>query len=351
MDEDRRASEAAKALGALGAAKGGAARAKRLSPDRRRDIATEAALKRWGGGDNLPQATHGSADKPLRIGNVDLLAYVLQDGTRVLSQATFLEALGRHRKANVRKEGGEERTPAILQGKSIYPFISKEIIEKSRPMRFRTQTGSLANGYRAEILPEVCEIYLKARDAGVLPKNQEHVAKQAEILIRGLANVGIIALVDEVTGYQSDRARDALARILERFVAKELRKWVKTFPADFYKELYRLRGWHYADDSSARPAVVGRLTDNLVYRRLAPGVRDELRRLTPRDEKGRLKTHLHRRLTEEIGHPRLREHLAAVIALMRASATWDGFLRSIDMALPKYGDTMQLALGDGNGGA
>jgi hypothetical protein len=104
--------------------------------------------------------------------------------------------------------------------------------------------------------------------------------------------------------------------------------------------------WHYADDSAARPVLVGRLTDNVVYRRLAPGVRAELRRLTPRDEKGRLKTHLHRRLTEEIGHPRLREHLAAVVALMKASPSWEAFMRSLDLALPKYGETMSLPLAE-----
>ena len=60
----------------------------------------------------------------------------------------------------------------------------------------------MASGYRAELLPDVCEVYLKAREAGVLPTNQKHVAKQAEILMRGLAHVGIIALVDEATGFQ-----------------------------------------------------------------------------------------------------------------------------------------------------
>lgn len=37
-------------------------------------------------------------------------------------------------------------------------------------------------------------------------------------------------------GDQDLRARDALAKILEAFVAKEIRKWVKTFPVEFYKE-------------------------------------------------------------------------------------------------------------------
>jgi hypothetical protein len=72
----------------------------------------------------------------------------------------------------------------------------------------------LASGYRADLLPIVCEVYLQARDAAVLPPNQQHVAKQADILMRGLAHVGIIALVDEATGYQEFRAKDALSRIL-----------------------------------------------------------------------------------------------------------------------------------------
>jgi len=345
-DEKKDAIEAAKALSSLGAAKGGLARAKALTPEERSQSARTAVLARWEkAGKEIQQATHGSPDRPLRIADAELPCYVLSDGTRVLSQAGFLEALGRHRKANVRREGGEEPTPAILQGKAIKPYISKEILEKSRPIRFRTPSGVMASGYRADLLPDVCEIYLRARDANVLPRNQWHVAKQAEILIRGLAHVGIIALVDEATGYQDDRARNALARILEEFIAKELRKWVKTFPADYYKELFRLRGWNFPNlpaDQRKRPILVGNLTNNVVYDRLAPGVRAELKKLTPRDEKGRLKHKLFQRLTEDVGHPKLREHLAAVIALMRASETWDQFMRALDKALPRYGDTPLL---------
>lgn len=329
---------AAKALSNLGASKGGHARAKALSPEERQAIAQAAIEARWrkaGKITEVAQATHGSPDRPLKIGDVELQAYVLSDGTRVLSQAGFLEALGRHRKANVRREGVEERVPAILQGKAINPFISEETLEKSRPIRFRTPHGVIASGYRAELLPHVCEVYLKARDAGVLPQNQQHVAKQAEILVRGLANVGIIALVDEATGYQADRARDALARILEAFVAKELRKWVKTFPADFYKELFRLRTLPYTG-SVKRPQYIGHLTNDLVYSRLAPGVLAELKRLTPRNDKGKLKHRLFQRLTEDVGHPKLREHLASVIALMKAADNWDHFMPMIDRALPRY---------------
>src|SRR5690348_7092655 len=88
-----------------GKARGGIARAERLSPEERREIAKKAAAARWD--ESVSQAVCGSPDRPLRIGDQEIQCYVLEDGTRVLSQANFLEALGRHPKANVRKEGLE----------------------------------------------------------------------------------------------------------------------------------------------------------------------------------------------------------------------------------------------------
>ena len=107
-------------------------------------------------------------------------------------------------------------------------FVSNDLISRmSNPVRFRAPTGgSVATGYEATILPDLCDAVLAAREAGALRADQMHVARQAEILLRGFARVGIIALVDEATGYQRDRAKDALAKILEAFIAKELQPWV-----------------------------------------------------------------------------------------------------------------------------
>lgn len=114
-----------------GKAKGGRARASKLSKEERSMIAKKAAASRWN--ESLPKAICGSVDRPLRIANKEIECYVLDDGTRVLTQASFLEALGRHRKANVRNEKLEEQVPAILQGKAIRPFISDSILEKEHP--------------------------------------------------------------------------------------------------------------------------------------------------------------------------------------------------------------------------
>lgn len=327
-----------------GKSRGGKARATKLSATERSAIAKKAANSRWA---ELPNAICATSEgQPLRIGNVELECYVLEDGTRLLSQAGFLSALGRHRKANVRRE----RAPAILQGKAIGPFISADTLQKSSPIAFRTPHGVRASGYRAELLPEVCEVYLKARDANALPPNQRHVAKQADILMRGLAHVGIIALVDEATGYQDLRARNALAEILEQFIAKELKAWVRTFPDDYYREMFRLRGLQYPADTVKRPQYFGTLTNDIVYARLAPGVLDELKKVTPRTEAGNLKHKLFQRLTSNIGYPKLREHLGSVVTIMKLSRSWDEFRDNLNKIHPKYGDTIPLDLSFGDAG-
>ena len=325
-----------------GKAKGGKARAQKLSASTRSTIAKKAAASRWA---DVPIAVCATAEgQPLRIADIELECYVLEDGTRLLSQAGFLSALGRHRKANVRRES----VPAILQGKGISPFISEDTLEKSTPIAFRTPHGTRASGYRAELLPEVCEVYLKAREASALPQNQLHVAKQAEILVRGLAHVGIIALVDEATGYQDVRARNALALILEQFIAKELQAWVRTFPDDYYRGMFRLRGLQFPEDNVKRPQYFGILTNDVVYRRLAPGVLDELKKVTPRSDTGNLRHKFFQRLTTNIGYPKLREHLGSVVTIMKLSNSWREFMENLNRLHPRYGDTipMELAFDD-----
>src|SRR5690606_34477435 len=86
-----------------------------------------------------------------------------------------------------------------------------------------------------------------------LPARYEKMVDAADVLMRGLASVGIIALVDEATGFQRDRTADALAKILEEFIAKELRPWVQTFPDQFYEHLFRLRGMNFPRDRVKRP--------------------------------------------------------------------------------------------------
>lgn len=188
-------------------------------------------------------------------------------------------------------------------------------------------------------------MYLEARRAGKLLPSQRHIAERAEILIRGVATVGIIALVDEATDYQRIREERALVTILERFIADEFRPWTKTFPIEFYQELFRLQGWDRSPEKQ-RPSVVDHYTNDFVYELIAPGVLEELRRGNPILPQGWRKNRHHQWFTAEHGHPKLKEHIAAVVALMRAAPSWAHFKRSIDAAFPKIGHTIAMALDD-----
>ncbi len=336
-------SEAHVVLGAMG----GEARAKALSKEERSEIARKASRARWGDREErgTPKATHEGV---LKIGELELPCWVLENGKRVLSQGGMIAALGMTRGSNPRLGG--DRLANFAAGRGIKPFVSEDLASAIlRPLKFKTNKGGLdGHGYEATTLADLCDAVLRARQEKALNWQQEKFAVRCELLVRGFARVGIIALVDEATGYQADRARDALAQILEAFIAKELRPYVKTFPADYYKEMFRLRKWDFPTEAhgTQRPPLVGKLTNNIVYARLAPGVLEELRKQVPRREDGSLKHHLHRKLTDAHGHPKLREHLASVVTIMKLSPDWDTFIRQLDRIHTKYGSTMEFDLGD-----
>jgi hypothetical protein len=323
-------------------AKGGIARAEKLTPEERSEIARRAAEARWSG---ALEATHFGS---IHIGEVALDAAVLSDGRRVLSQRGVDKALGR-------KAGGSDwkrlrssagNLPVFLAPQNIQPFISTELaLPVSTPIVYKVK-NLIAYGVEASLLPQICDVWLKARDAGALVPSQMPTAIKADILMRGLAHVGIIALVDEATGYQEVRDRRALEAILDRFLRKELATWAKRFPDEFYQQIFRLKNWQWKGMSVNRPGVVGKYTNDLVYERLAPGILEELQRVNPKNDRGRRKAAHHQWLTEDIGHPALAQHVYALIGFMRASEEWDSFYRMVQRAFPKKNTTLLLPMPD-----
>jgi P63C domain len=337
-----------------GKSKGGFSRAQSLTPEKRKDIARKAALARWDG--DLPMAQYEGS---FLIGDVEVSCAVLPNGQRIITQAAFLRSLGRSPspKAGEGVLSTHGGLPVFLRSEVFEGLIDEELRMSTTPVFYRTKTGGRGVGYDARLLPKVAEVYLKYRDKIAIeekesnrkiPNQYKLMVISADILIRGLADVGILALVDEATGYQKDRAKDALARILEAFVVKELQVWVKTFPDEFYSELFRLRGLSFPKDTVKKPQYFGILTNDIVYERLAPGVLEELKRLTPKTESGRLKHQLTRRLTKDHGHPKLREYLASVVTIMKLSKKYFDFKEKLDLIHPKYGHPIPLNFEEAN---
>jgi hypothetical protein len=321
--------------------KGGKARSLALSEEQRRAIAQKGADARWG----VEQATHSGT---LNIGNMKFPCSVLSDGTRILTQSDFMEVMGMYYSGWVAKnkpQGQSADVPHFLAFETLKPFVERHLGSlQSVVVKYKTEKGALAHGIKAEIIPKICEVWLDANDEIKLGKRQKQIADKAKIIMRALAHVGIVALVDEATGYQEVRNKEALQALLDAFLRQELAAWAKRFPDEFYKELFRLRGWQWNKLSSKRPIFIGKLINDLVYERLAPSLLQELEILNPKDDKGRRHSRHHQWLTEDVGNPALAQHLHAVIGLMRASSNWNQFKGMLDKAFPKRGDVLQLEL-------
>ena len=288
----------------------------------------------------------GAPDRPLIIGNIEIDCYVLEDETRVLSRGGFQSALGRHRTSRKHQQNDVVNLPAFLAASNLQPFVSKALVTASTPVEFQAPSrGPVAYGYRAELLPEVCEVYEEAHRAGALLPSQQHIAERARIVRKGLGKLGIIGLVDEATGYQEIRSKLALATILEKFIAKELQPWTRTFPYEFYEQIFRLKRWS-GPDGVKRPSVIGHYTNDIVYARLAHGVLEELQRKNPALPTGGRKRRHHQWFTPDPGHAKLKEHLAAVIALMKVAPNWNRFMADLPRAFPKLNEQIPLPLDD-----
>lgn len=213
----------------------------------------------------------------------------------------------------------------------------------AKPIWYLSPKGTgrtAAKGINAEALPMICDVWLQARLQGVLDKNPSglRAAAAAELIVRGLARVGILALVDEAAGYQEERNRRALQEILDRFLVKELAEWAKSFPDDFYKQIYRLRGWAWRGRGVNPPQIVAHYTKDLVYSRLAPGVMEEMRELASKEPK---RHRWHQWLSKE-GKDALQAHFHRLLALMTVATSWDQMMAMVDQVAPKVGATLLL---------
>ena len=353
---DTRISKHAKALSALGAQKGGKARAAKLTKEKRQKIARQAAEARWDWEDEQ-RGLVGIPRAKKYVGKLNLNGYiiscaVLNNGKRVLVERSMANALGQkgsgaywQRKKRMGDIQNGALLPSYVSARYLEKYVSPELKEKlERPIMYINQNNRLTPGVEATVLPDICDVWITAKEKGALTKEQEVTAERAYVLMKGFATVGIIALIDEATGYQEERGRLALQEILDKYLLPYQAAWAKRFPDSFYKAVFRLKKWPYDPSSVKRPSVVGWITNDIVYNRLAPGILKELKTRTPRDEKGRRKHRFHQLFTEDVGHPKLQEHLIRAEVLMNATPNWSTFYKLLQRALPKIGETMPMDL-------
>ncbi len=301
------------------------------------------------------QSTHEGI---LRIGEKVLPVAVLNDNRRIITQNALFEAFGRPARGS-RAKGDQDspKLPGLIDANNLKPFISNELVKVIKPINYIDKNNRESIGYDANVLPLICDVYLDARDYKRASGKNTLTAKQlpnviaAEMLIRSLSRVGIIALVDEVTGHEKEKEKDALQKFLDTFLLNEMAKWVPTFDSEFFEMIFKMKGWTWKEATSKKPQVVGHYINDLVYSRIGPNVLSELKLRNPKNEKGNRKGTHTRLISTDYGHPKLKEHIASLIALGRASGySWNSFYKLVDRAFPKFpeppkeGETLKLDL-------
>jgi hypothetical protein len=287
--------------------KGGTARAKRLTKDQRTEIARAASGARWG----LAVATH---EGELRIGDVELPCAVLEDGRRLFVESPLLNTLSLSQ-----PEAQETR-------ERLQPYIAIHLGALPEPAKFRTRRGGGLRGLRAELLPKFCEVWLDGRKHNVLTEQELPTAEAAETLIRSFSQRGVIAAVDEATGFLFEWLRGALIKQLAPLVHEGLAFCVQDFPSDFFKEMCRLRGVAFKADMQL-PEDFGDLTVDIVFSRMQPEALAELKETLVR---GGTK----KQSTPGLGHAALLQHLGLLLGLMRISADWEAFRKHLNAIAP-----------------
>ena len=215
--------------------KGGKARAQSLSTEERSAIAKQAAAARWEkrrDPTKLPEASHQGV---LEIGDIPLEVYVLEDGRRLLHKKAMANALG------LKSEGGNAFMRTVTR-KGIRSVIDENLWGKiENPIVFKPLNGNSADGYEASTFIEVCDLIIQAFNRQKLHPSQHFLARQAEIIVRSAAKVGLNALVDEATGYIHDKRKEEYHQLFKRFIEEECRQWTKEFPTNSGHDLPPLR--------------------------------------------------------------------------------------------------------------
>lgn len=329
-----------------GKAKGGLARKAALSPDERKAIASKAASARW----NV-EADVAARSGTLKIGDLSVPCAVLSDGTRVLSERAITKAFGGKRGGSHWKRMKENPDgadlPVFLSAKNIIPFLDSKLIEGlGRRRLYKPKSGGgTSAGIEAALLPKICNTLLKVRDAKEEHPSQIPIIMQADIISRGLAEIGIIALVDEATGYIDEKKKTEYRELFHEFIRNECREWEQEFPDAFMDMIYRLYGLARGKPGK-HPQFFGKFIRRYVYAPLAGSKGSILEML---DEKnpivyanGGRRHKMHQFLTKELGLPAIRAHLWQVVGIGNASKTKDSFDRNFARAFPQRGDQMDM---------
>jgi|JI9StandDraft_1071089.scaffolds.fasta_scaffold156529_1 hypothetical protein len=294
---------------------------------------------------------------PITLLGPEVEAYVLDeiDGQKETKPRCVLSKRGSANALGLQSDGGSAFWRTLTR-KGIGSVMPEKLREKlDNPIIFRyIDTGSesaekavgrLVHGYDTSTFIEVLKVLMDARRTGKLSKTQQFLADRAEAMLLSLANTTLDSIVYQETGFWKAIEGQRVSEILEKYLQDHARKWAKTFPDEFWTKLIKVKGYpSYV--ALKRPGFVGHWINDIVYDRLAPGIRKKLNQINPRLPSGRRKSMHHQHTTKDHGLPELRDHLVKVQTLMDAAANDMQFMRLLNRSLPKFEETYEMPFDD-----
>jgi len=128
------------------------------------------------------------------LGGKQIDCYILDTGDRVISLSAAVRSL-------TGTESGKLGNYIEIEG--LKSFINSDKVAGEIIAFLIPGNPNPAKGIKAEVFVEICDAYVKALEAGSLKTDrQKSIALACAILLASCAKVGLIALIDEATGYQ-----------------------------------------------------------------------------------------------------------------------------------------------------
>jgi hypothetical protein len=318
---------------------GGTARAEKLPAKERKAIASRAAKARWQAAKEEAKRIEDPNYIPdtlcegeMEIGTVKIECYVLDNFKRVISKRGMAKALG------MKSEGGNVFMKAMGRKGLGSVMDDKLRSQLDNPLIFKPLTSDLGHGYDATILIDICDAIIEAAKTDKLGPNQDALALQAEIIIRASAKLGIVALVDDATGFIADKRRQRYLELFKEFIREEVQEYEGEFPDQLFDVMYKIYGLPRRADAKNHPRFFSKFIRKYIYQPLASSNGAILEML---DEKnpvvyasGGRRYKMFQFLSDVVGLPALRAHLWQVIGIGNSVKNKAQFERSFSIAFP-----------------
>ena len=250
----------------------------------------------------------------IKIGEIEIKCAVLSNEKRVFFQREIVGALTGH------KKGGIQR---YFNAQNLQPYVPEKYKDnklEENVIKF-DYNSKPAYGYEATDLIDICNMYIQARNNDDLLPSQVHLATRSDIIVNAFAKTGVIALIDEATGYQKLRKKDALRLLVESYIIEDARKWMKEFPDEFFEELDRIYN-NPKTSPQKRPMYYGKFINKYIYQPIENGiVLEKINELNPPNETGARRKRLHQYLNEQKGIQVLRNRIGKITALLQISSS------------------------------